>query len=110
MSSHADTIRESIRAICSPNAHCRELRDRTVLRVDAMEDEIQQLREEIRLREESQIPVIPHGAQAKMERLEAENQQLRDALEQIVESAIATDDAQQIARRTLAAVRVEERP
>ncbi len=45
-----------------------------------VEAENQRLQETVRLREESQIPMIPHGAQQKMDRLEAENQRLREAL------------------------------
>lgn len=49
-------------------------------RLNELEDEIRRLHEEIRIREESQIPMIPRGAQQKMERLEAEIQRLRNAL------------------------------
>jgi hypothetical protein len=49
--------------------------------------ENQRLREEIRIREESQIPVIPRGAQQKMERLEAENQRLKSEAEDMVLAA-----------------------
>lgn len=49
--------------------------------VDALVAENRRLNEEIRLREESQIPVIPHGAAVQLERLQVENQRLREALE-----------------------------
>jgi hypothetical protein len=42
--------------------------------------ENRRLAEELRLREESQIPVIPAGAQRRMSELIAENNRLRDAL------------------------------
>lgn len=50
-------------------------------RLNELEDEIRRLHEEIRIREESQIPMIPRGAQQKMERLEAEIQRLHGVLE-----------------------------
>jgi hypothetical protein len=49
----------------------------------AAEAERDRLREEIRIREESQIPMIPRGAKEKMDRLEAE----RDRLRAVVEAA-----------------------
>jgi hypothetical protein len=94
--------------------------------LDALLAENQQLREEIRVREDSQIPVIPHGAQAKMDGLEAENQRLRDALRiatrewwSWMESArlgyddeVPTQDDLDVFAEinALAAVRVEETP
>jgi hypothetical protein len=42
--------------------------------------ENRRLAEELRLREESQIPVMPAGAQRRMSELIAENNRLRDAL------------------------------
>lgn len=45
---------------------------------EALEADRNRLREELRIREESQIPVIPKGAQDKITGLEAEVEQLRE--------------------------------
>lgn len=51
--------------------------------LDALLSENRRLREEIRIREESQIPVIPHGAAVQLERLQVENAHYRETLEGI---------------------------
>ena len=49
--------------------------------------EIERLREELRLREESQIPIIPRGAQAELERLQRENSRRDVVLDWITANA-----------------------
>jgi len=49
-------------------------------RLDELEAENRLLREEIRIREESQIPVIPRAAAERMAKLEAENERLEIAV------------------------------
>jgi len=44
--------------------------------LDALVDALDEAREEIRLHEESQIPVIPRAAQARLEAAEAERDRL----------------------------------
>ena len=51
--------------------------------VDGLRAENRLLREEVRLREESQIPMIPRAAQKTLERAEAENERLRGSLKAI---------------------------
>jgi hypothetical protein len=49
-----------------------------------LETENARLRETLRVREESQIPMIPRAAHERMQRLEAESKRLREAIEVIV--------------------------
>jgi hypothetical protein len=48
--------------------------------------ELDLLREELRLREQSQIPVIPKGAQRRIEGLEAELESVRGKAEKLAEA------------------------
>lgn len=50
--------------------------------LDMLHDAFHLAKEELRILEESQIPMIPSGAQAKMERLEAHVAQMEAALRQ----------------------------
>jgi hypothetical protein len=52
------------------------------LEVQALLAELARAEEEIRIREESQIPMIPRGAQRRMEQLEAELARVQEAHEQ----------------------------
>jgi len=63
--------------------------------IEQLEAENRRLREEIRIREESQIPVIPHGAAVELERLRVENERLRTMVARIRNNAEAWhgDDA-----------------
>jgi hypothetical protein len=52
-------------------------------------EERDRLASALRLREQSQIPVIPHGAQEQMKRLESERDWLKEALREIEQAADA---------------------
>jgi len=73
---HAAVIRAALRHDTTLPTPCEGCLAEEAL--DALVAENRLLREDIRIREESQIPVIPRGAQEKMERLEAEIERLAD--------------------------------
>lgn len=80
--SHADTIRRTLEMYEGywPSADQKRINAEARGALDELLVENRLLKENLRIREESQIPVIPRGAQEKMERLEAESQQLREVL------------------------------
>jgi len=67
----------------------------------ALEREIALAKEEIRIREESQIPVIPRGAQAKIDRLEADRAALLEAAKAAKSQAAAPDYDEEAIRASL---------
>jgi septation ring formation regulator EzrA len=62
-------------------------------RIETLERENRLLTEEIRVREESQIPMVPRGAQARIETLEEERDDLRAELTEW-QTSIATEALQ----------------